>query len=119
MASAISRRSLAFLLAACLNFTLSIAGDEADPNARFSSVAPQGYPSYLKHNSDKVHGIIMGLTVTLIFPLGAMSKKLLDRVLRPRVLFWTHVVCQTFGLALLITGFGVGVWVAILHDEVR
>jgi hypothetical protein len=61
----------------------------------------------------------MGLTVVLIFPLGSMSWKILDHVFSPRSLLWIHVGCQVVGLTMLITGFGVGVWVAILHAEVN
>ena len=61
----------------------------------------------------------MGLTVVLIFPVGAMSWKLFDRIFGPRILLLIHIAFQILGLALLVTGFGLGVWVAVLHDEVR
>ena len=102
-------KNVTSLFATCLLFMLCPAGGEAALQGRSSQD--------LKDLSDKVHGIIMGVTVVLIFPLGAMSWKLLNRVFSPRSLLWIHVGCQVVGLALLITGFGLGVWVAILHSE--
>jgi len=70
------------------------------------------------HLADKLHGTIMGLTVVLIFPLGAMSRILLHNVLSSRNLLRVHVGCQLLGLAMLLTGLGLGAWTAVLHQEV-
>jgi hypothetical protein len=111
--------SLTFLLAASLLFTLCSAAGETERHEHHERRELHARASAnLKNTSDKVHGIIMSVTVVLIFPLGAMSGKLLNRVFSPRSLLWIHVGCQVLGLTLLVTGFGVGVWVAILHTEV-
>ena len=68
--------------------------------------------------ADKAHGTIMGLTVVLIFPLGAMSRVVFYNVLSSRNLLRVHVGCQVLGLAMLLTGLGLGAWTAVLHDEV-
>jgi hypothetical protein len=115
--SAFSYRSLIFVFATCLLFTLCSAAEEVLLEERSEFVTRQ-YSKEVKHMSDKLHGIIMGLTVVVIFPLGAMSGKLFNRIFSQRTLFWAHICCQTLGLAMLITGFGLGVWVAILHNEV-
>ncbi|KIX95487.1 uncharacterized protein Z520_08607 [Fonsecaea multimorphosa CBS 102226] len=83
-----------------------------------SSLLPRAVPAATKHRSDKVHGIIMGTTVIIIFPFASISWRLLDRLVSGRTLFRIHVCCQLLGLAMLITGFGLGVWVCIIHDEV-
>jgi protein-S-isoprenylcysteine O-methyltransferase Ste14 len=72
----------------------------------------------VKHTADKAHGTVMGVTVVLIFPLGVLSRVMLHRVMSPRALLHFHIGCQMLGLALLLAGFGLGVWTAILHKEV-
>jgi hypothetical protein len=76
-------------------------------------------PPATKHLSDKVHGILMGITVILIFPFGSICWRLLDRLVSGRTLFKIHICCQLLGLAMLVAGFGVGVWVCVIHNEVR
>jgi hypothetical protein len=76
-------------------------------------------PPATKHLSDKVHGILMGITVILIFPFGSICWRLLDRVVSGTTLFKIHICCQLLGLAMLVAGFGVGVWVCVIHNEVR
>jgi hypothetical protein len=71
-----------------------------------------------KNLADKLHGTVMGLTVVLIFPFGAMSRLMLRHVLSPRSLLLLHVGCQLLGLAMLLTGVGLGAWTAVLHQEV-
>lgn len=110
-------RNFSSLFAACLLFTLCSALEKVDLHE--SHIVPRAYSSTIKHLSDVVHGTIMGLAVIVIFPFGIMSWKLLGHVLSPRWLLRVHVGCQILGMALLITGFGTGVWVAILHAEVR
>lgn len=84
-----------------------------------SSLIPRTVPKATKHLSDKVHGIAMGVAVILIFPLGSICWKVLDRLVSPRSLLKIHVFCQILGLGLFIAGFGVGVWVCVIHKEVR
>lgn len=91
--------------------------EENIPNR--SSLVPREYSKADGDMSDKAHGIIMGLTMVLIFPLGAMSNLLLRRVLSSRSLFGVHVGCQITGLTLLITGLELGAWAAASHEEVR
>ncbi len=100
------------LLVSCLLFTLCSATEEN------LETRAKAYPKKLKHISDKAHGVIMGLTVVVILPLGALSWRILGRICRPRILLWIHMCCQILGLAMLVTGFGLGIWVAVLHDEV-
>ncbi|RDW89261.1 hypothetical protein BP6252_01293 [Coleophoma cylindrospora] len=57
-------------------------------------------PSY-----QKAHGIIMGIAVVLLFPIGAM-------LMRTGLGLWTHGLVQILALALLLGGFGVGVKLA-------
>ncbi|RDW70373.1 hypothetical protein BP5796_08770 [Coleophoma crateriformis] len=57
-------------------------------------------PSY-----EKAHGIIMGIAVVLLFPIGAM-------LMRTGLGLWTHGLVQLLALALLLGGFGVGVKLA-------
>jgi hypothetical protein len=72
----------------------------------------------VKNIADKAHGTIMGLTVVLIFPVGAMSWKVFDRAFSGRTLLWIHICLESLGFVLLLTGFGLGVWNAIVHAEV-
>ncbi|EXJ66747.1 uncharacterized protein A1O5_09942 [Cladophialophora psammophila CBS 110553] len=83
-----------------------------------SSLLPRSVPAATKHRSDKVHGIMMGITVIIVFPFGSICWRLLDRVVSGRTLFRIHVCCQLLGLGMLISGFGLGAWVCIIHDEV-
>jgi hypothetical protein len=76
------------------------------------------YQEIINNRADKAHGTVMALTVVLIFPLGALSRVMLHRVMSPRSLLHFHIGCQIFGMALLLAGFGLGVWTAILHGEV-
>ncbi len=50
---------------------------------------------------DKAHGVLMGTTVCLLFPLGAVYMRLGGSA-------WAHGAIQTLSLAFLIAGFGVG-----------
>ena len=59
----------------------------------------------------KSHGIIMGVVVALLFPLGAMFMRLGGNA-------WVHGAIQIFSLAALIAGFGIGVKLAQMSDEV-
>jgi len=56
---------------------------------------------------DKAHGIIMGVTVVLLFPIGALFMRLVGNAM-------LHAVLQIFSLLALIVGFGLGVKLAHL-----
>ncbi|KAH8591585.1 hypothetical protein B0O99DRAFT_266947 [Bisporella sp. PMI_857] len=50
----------------------------------------------------KAHGIVMGVTVVLLFPIGALFMRVAGRP-------WVHAALQIFSLIGLIVGFGLGV----------
>ncbi|ETI22100.1 hypothetical protein G647_06171 [Cladophialophora carrionii CBS 160.54] len=83
-----------------------------------SHLLSRAAPPATKHLSDKVHGILMGVTVILIFPFGSICWRLLDGVVSGKTLLRIHVCCQVLGLGMLVSGFGVGVWVCIIHNSV-
>ena len=60
------------------------------------------------------HGVIMGLVFVILFPLGAMSRRL------PGVkgLLWVHVGAQLFAYTMAVAGMGLGIWLAINLYEV-
>lgn len=93
-------------------------GDSGEISGLAPPLIPRGYPAVEKHTSDKVHGTIMALTVAVIFPFGALSWHLFAGVLSTRTILYIHGLCQALGLGMLISGFGVAVWVAITHAEV-
>jgi hypothetical protein len=68
--------------------------------------------------SDKVHGTMAALAVTLVLPLGALSWRLLAGVVSNKTLLWIHIYCQAVGLAMLVCVLATGIWAAIIHDEV-
>jgi hypothetical protein len=107
----------AFILAVGLLVAVCTALDEQSTVEERSSLAPRRMT--LKQRSDKVHGIVFGVTIGLIFPIGAMSWKLFGRIFSARTCLLIHIIFQSLGVALTAVGFGVGVWVAILHAEVR
>lgn len=51
---------------------------------------------------EKAHGIVMGVTVVLLFPIGAILMRTIGGV-------WIHASFQIFSLMALIAGFGLGV----------
>lgn len=63
-----------------------------------------------RENYKKAHGIVMGITVVLLFPIGAMFMRLVGSP-------WVHGALQLFSLAALIVGFGLGVKLAQLTDK--
>jgi hypothetical protein len=67
------------------------------------------------NNADILHGVLMGIATVLVFPIGG----LIARLSKSRYTLWIHVGSQLFGLALLLAGFGAGIWTAIIHQEVR
>ncbi|KAF2797492.1 hypothetical protein K505DRAFT_358369 [Melanomma pulvis-pyrius CBS 109.77] len=54
------------------------------------------------------HGVIMPLAIVVWFPLGVFLLRLLN--MKNKVLW--HTVWQSFGLVLLVTGFGLGRWLS-------
>ncbi|KAF7865674.1 hypothetical protein EAF04_005840 [Stromatinia cepivora] len=54
---------------------------------------------------DMAHGIIMGVTVVLLFPLGALSMRIFGRP-------WLHATLQIFSFIFLIAGLGLGIRLA-------
>jgi len=58
-----------------------------------------------------VHGIIMAAVVLILFPVGALSMRLLGR-------WWLHAGFQVLSLLLLIAGFGIGIYLAKIGHKV-
>lgn len=114
--TALAQRLAAFAVLLLLAPALCVA---AEVEQEQPSLAPRAYSKAVKHESDRAHGIIMGCAVIICFPFGAMSWKLLNRFFNARTLLLIHICVQTFGFLLLMTGFGIGIWVAITHAEVR
>jgi hypothetical protein len=65
------------------------------------------------------HGVLMGLSFAVLFPLGATLLRLLKF---PQVV-WLHTLWQVFTTTLVIAGFGTGIWMAMAShggvDQVR
>lgn len=59
-----------------------------------------------------VHGIIMATVVLILFPIGALSMRLLGR-------WWLHAGLQILSLFLLIAGFGIGIYLAKIGHKVQ
>ena len=68
----------------------------------------------LRTNAHIAHGTVMSVAIVLFFPLGGMIMKLFKF---PR-LVWIHAAVQMVGMLILITGFALGIWLSILHNEV-
>lgn len=60
------------------------------------------------------HGILMGITFAVLFPLGSI----IMRAFNFRGLVWVHAGWQGVAYAIAIAGLGLGVWVAINTDQV-
>jgi len=61
---------------------------------------------------EQAHGIIMGTTVVLLFPFGAMYMRLGGGA-------WMHGALQVFSLCALISGFGLGIKLGQFRGYVR
>lgn len=61
------------------------------------------------------HGVLMSLAVIVFFPLGGV----LIRILKNPSTVKIHVALQIIGLAVLIAGFGLGLWVQDQINIVR
>jgi hypothetical protein len=118
MTSLTLRMTLLLITSTLLSITLAHAESIEQSLSHTIEARAGSYPDAIQQVSDKAHGMIMALTVTLILPLGALSWRLLGSVVPTRMLLWIHICCQVLGLAMLVTGFGCGVWAAITHDEV-
>jgi hypothetical protein len=55
------------------------------------------------------HGVLMGLSFAVFFPLGAA----LLRLLKFRQVVWLHAIWQVFTYTIVIAGFGMGIWMAM------
>jgi len=60
------------------------------------------------------HGILMGITFAVLFPLGAIVM----RVFSFRGLVWFHAGWQAVAYAIALAGLGLGVWVAVNTQQV-
>lgn len=54
------------------------------------------------------HAVLMSLAVVFWFPLGVI----LLRLLKVKNTVRWHAIWQSFGLVLLIAGFGLGIWIS-------
>jgi hypothetical protein len=98
--------------------SISLAYPEPSYNSATNTVEHREYPTEVRHLSNRLHGTVMGLTVALVLPLGALSWRLLSSLVDARILLKIHITCQLLGLLMLVVGFGSGIWTAITHDEV-
>jgi hypothetical protein len=57
------------------------------------------------------HGSILAATMVIILPIGSIILRLFGGV-------WLHTAIQLFSLAAIITGFGIGVYLAQVEDMV-
>lgn len=60
----------------------------------------------------KAHGIIMGVTVVLLFPIGALFMRVVGNAR-------LHGILQAFSLLCLIAGFGLGIHLTNITKNVR
>lgn len=88
------------------------SGSESDSSGGSGSSEETGDgDSQQTINFRKAHGIIMGVTVVLLFPIGAIFMRLVGSPM-------LHSLLQVFALLALIVGFGLGVKLAQLGDQV-
>lgn len=60
------------------------------------------------------HGTVISIAIVLLFPIGGMITR--QSHFKHRI--WLHAAWQMFSMLVLITGFALGVWLSILHNEV-
>ena len=65
-------------------------------------------------NGITAHGVLMGLTFALMFPLGAS----IMHIFKFKGFVWFHAGWQIFTYILAFVGFGIGIWVAVKTDQV-
>ncbi|KAL8660411.1 MAG: hypothetical protein Q9202_006576 [Teloschistes flavicans] len=70
---------------------------------------PHQKPPQVRINAEMVHGILMGIAFVIFFPGGAI----LIRLLHSRNAVWIHAATQLFAYALALSGFGLGVYIAV------
>lgn len=101
----------------CL-MSISLAHPEPSYHAALNTIERREYDDEVRHLSNRLHGVVMCLTVALVLPLGALSWRLLSSLVGAKTLLKIHIICQILGLMMLVVGFGSGIWTAITHDEV-
>ncbi|KAJ8068511.1 hypothetical protein OCU04_004061 [Sclerotinia nivalis] len=82
--------------------TSSSSGGSSNSSSSSASSGTSPVQSY-----DMAHGIIMGVTVVLLFPLGALSMRIFGRP-------WLHATLQIVSFIFLIAGLGLGIKLAEL-----
>lgn len=88
------------------------SGSHTGSSSGDSGVVSSAGPTASAHTIityQKAHGIIMGVTVVLLFPLGAIFQRLVGTAL-------IHGALQIFALAMLLVGFGLGIKLGHLRD---
>ncbi|KAI9850796.1 MAG: hypothetical protein M1838_005051 [Thelocarpon superellum] len=61
----------------------------------------------------EAHGILMGIAFALLYPLGAITL----RLLRVRGVLWIHAGIQMLAYAMSLVAFGMGCWLCwLFHD---
>lgn len=70
---------------------------------------------YLIPSYQKAHGICMGLSFVVFYPVGAI----LIRTLKFKGSIWVHIACQLVGWLLMIAGLAFGVKMGNIIDIVR
>ncbi|KAF7889144.1 hypothetical protein EAF00_009444 [Botryotinia globosa] len=83
--------------------TTSSSGNSTDSSSSSSSSSSSGLSPVQSY--DMAHGIIMGITVVLLFPLGALSMRVFGRP-------WLHAILQILSFSFLIVGLGLGIKLA-------
>lgn len=89
----------------------SSSGDNSGDNSGSSGAKVVGTSFTKIANYDKAHGIIMGVTVVLLFPLGAIF-------MRMGTSSWMHGAWQLVSLVALLVGFGLGIRLKDLRNYV-
>ncbi|TGO34309.1 hypothetical protein BHYA_0203g00140 [Botrytis hyacinthi] len=83
--------------------TTAPSGNSTDSSSSSSSSSSSGLSPVQSY--DMAHGIIMGITVVLLFPLGALSMRVFGRP-------WLHAILQILSFSFLIVGLGLGIKLA-------
>ncbi|TAQ83604.1 hypothetical protein B7494_g8072 [Chlorociboria aeruginascens] len=99
--ASISSDSNPFISAAT---TSSVSAPAASVSS-FSSSTTESGDDDMTVDYEKAHGIIMGVTVVLLFPMGAMFMRVVGHP-------WLHGILQLFSLCMLFAGFGIGIKLA-------
>jgi hypothetical protein len=68
-----------------------------------------------RNRAHMAHAVVISLAVVVLLPMGAI----ILRVVPSRMAVQLHWIFQLFSMAVLLTGFGLGVWLSWLHNEVR